>query len=285
MMQMSQMFVMNFFMILTFISGSGPETISGKIEIEEAECIDCHSDLVEHEVIHPVMEGDCEDCHQPTGESHPLEGTGGFILVDTIPALCYYCHEELTPKVYGHQPVDRNRCLSCHDVHGSSEPMLLIVPEKELCLSCHESIKQKVNSNNVTHAAITDGGCIICHQPHGSGNYAMLIAQYPSRMYVPAEKENFELCFMCHSAELMDEKETEWGTNFRNGLTNLHSVHINGNKGRNCRLCHNMHGSSSKFLIEERVKFGRWEMRMNFSPSEKGGSCLPGCHGKKYYER
>ena len=85
--------------------------------------------------------------------------------------------------------------------------------------------------------------------------------------------------------KLLDAEETEWGTNFRNGDRNLHQLHINGNKGRNCRMCHNLHGSSQKFLIEEKVGFGNWEMKMNFVPEEQGGSCLPGCHGRLTYKR
>jgi predicted CXXCH cytochrome family protein len=103
--------------------------------------------------------------------------------------------------------------------------------------------------------------------------------------YLPATTENFALCFMCHDTELLLAEKTDWGTNFRDGTKNLHWLHIHGNKGRNCRMCHNMHGSSQPFLMEEHIPFGDWEMELNFEPAENGGSCLPGCHGRFQYER
>ena len=265
-------------------------------EVQDEECIDCHKDHMEHEVMHMPAEDACDNCHMSTGDTHPQDGIRGFTLMDRLPDLCFYCHEESISPSHGHQPVEKKECLSCHDVHGSSEAVLLKSPEQELCLSCHNrtyktdstetiNIRQLILPNRMVHSAITGGGCIICHQSHGSEFRALLIEQYPEEEYVPAMTENFELCFQCHDTDIMNAEETEWGTSFRNGARNLHQLHINGNKGRNCRLCHNLHGSSQKFLVEEKVRFGNWEMNMNFIPQEQGGSCLPGCHDRKSYLR
>jgi predicted CXXCH cytochrome family protein len=137
----------------------------------------------------------------------------------------------------------------------------------------------------MAHSAIEGGGCMSCHQAHGSDRHDLLVGNYPEEDYLPARTENFEICFLCHDTDLMLAEETEWGTAFRNGKRNLHWLHMNGNKGRNCRMCHNIHGSSRPFLVEDIVGFGNWEMRMNFIPEEQGGSCLPGCHGKLSYQR
>jgi predicted CXXCH cytochrome family protein len=135
------------------------------------------------------------------------------------------------------------------------------------------------------HSAISLGGCASCHQAHGSDFRELLVDRFPEEDYLPAVTENFELCFLCHDTGIMDQEETESATGFRDGKKNLHWLHINGTKGRNCRMCHNMHGSLQPYLVEDRVRFGEWVMEMNFVPEEQGGSCLPGCHGKLAYSR
>ncbi len=268
----------------------------GKKVLQTSMCVDCHGALVEHEVMHMPASDACDNCHESTGESHPREGVMGFTLMDQIPELCFYCHEEPADPSHGHQPVAEGACLSCHDAHGSSEPSLLHLPGEELCLSCHNrvyrtdssetiNIRRLVRGQAMAHSAIDGGGCTVCHQAHGSEYRALLNTPYPEADYLPAKTENFELCFLCHDTDIIDAEETQWATNFRNGNRNLHFVHINGNKGRNCRMCHNLHGSPQPYLVEEVVEFGKWEMEMNFIPRENGGSCLPGCHGNLSYTR
>ncbi len=280
------------FMTLPFSGSTG----SVQVEQQPYECIECHGDLREHKVMHYPAEDACDNCHEPTGASHPSADSTGFCLMDKVPALCYYCHEEANNSAHPHQAVASGDCLGCHNVHGSSEPSLLHLPDPELCLSCHKqdyrtdstetlNIRRLVQGNMKVHSAIPGGGCMSCHQAHGSDFRALLVERFPASDYVPANTENFELCFLCHDTDLMEAEETEWGTGFRNGKKNLHHLHINGNKGRNCKMCHNIHGSNQPFLIEEQIGFGSWEMQMNFVPVEQGGSCLPGCHGKLSYQR
>ncbi len=270
--------------------------IESSREQPQLPCKECHSDLVEHGVMHYPAEDACDNCHESTGVSHPSEDSAGFRLMDQIPALCFYCHEESEQQSHAHEPLKKGNCLGCHDAHGSSEPLLLLSPDPGLCLSCHnrvyqgdstktDNIGRLVQGRMVTHSAITGGGCMSCHQAHGSEFRALLVSPYPEEDYLPAVSDNFELCFLCHDTDLLEAEETEWGTGFRSGKRNLHQLHINGNKGRNCRMCHNIHGSPLPFLVEEVVRFGSWEMQMNFVPEEQGGSCLPGCHGKQAYRR
>ncbi len=263
---------------------------------QDGGCVDCHSDLVEHEVMHLPATDACDNCHESTGASHPEEGVKGFKLMDHLPELCFYCHEEHPDPAHGHLPVANGECVSCHDAHGSSNALLLQLPEQELCLSCHNrvyrsdtsetaDIRRLVRGKAIAHSAIEGGGCIACHQAHGSDYRALLNTPYPGEDYLEAKTENFALCFLCHDTGIIDEEETEWATNFRDGTRNLHALHIKGNKGRNCRMCHNLHGSPQIYLVEESVGFGNWEMQMNFVPGENGGSCMPGCHGKLSYAR
>ena len=242
-----------------------------------------------------MAEDACDNCHLSNGEPHPLEGVRAFDLMDTIPALCFYCHMETEPLTHGHDPVVEGDCLACHKVHGSSEISLLKESEVNLCITCHgasddpqrrsSNIRKYITGNRIIHTAISSGGCIVCHLPHGSNVRAMLAAHYPEGTYVSNAEQDFELCLMCHDTDLIMAEDTEWGTNFRDGTRNLHWVHCQGSKGRNCRLCHNLHGSPLPFLIEERVTFGEWEMNMQFERANHGGSCLPGCHGLLQYRR
>jgi len=262
---------------------------------QEMACTECHSDMMQQPVMHYPAEDACDNCHESTGASHPGDSIG-FTLMDQSPALCFYCHEESTGLEHPHLPVEQGNCLGCHDAHGSQEGALLKYAEKDLCLSCHNksyesdtsrtvNIRRLVSGKMHAHSAIEGGGCISCHLAHGSENRKLLVDSYPEDDYLPVSIEAFGLCFLCHDTDLLVAEETGWGTNFRNGSQNLHWLHINGNKGRNCRMCHNLHGSEQKFLIEEKVAFGDWEMDMNYIPLEQGGSCLPGCHGELSYSR
>jgi len=235
-------------------------------------------------------------CHEWTGSTHPQVGVKGFVLVDTVPALCYYCHEESTSGLHGHRPVSDGECLSCHNAHGSPTSHLLEEPDITLCLGCHdrdyegdssvtENIRRLVTGNLTIHSAIAGGGCLSCHRAHGSGLRALLTEGYPEVNYMPATVEKFSLCFLCHDTDLLEAEYTEWGTGFREGNRNLHFLHIRGTKGRNCKMCHNLHGAPGKFLIEKTVPFGQWQMELNFIPMENGGSCRPGCHGEYSYYR
>ena len=270
--------------IVIFLATPAPSDLLGidpAVELYVEECIDCHGDKIDQEVKHEAVENGCDVCHESTGEPHPEDGIAGFKLVDSSPDLCYYCHEEPETPASGHQPVTEGACLSCHDVHGSANQALILQPEEELCLSCHPVTRGQER----VHSAIENGGCMICHQPHGSQFRVLLTERYPVEDYLLASIDSFGLCFMCHDTDLLEAEETQGATNFRDGSRNLHQLHINGQKGRNCKFCHNLHESDQQFLIEEAVPFGSWEMQMNFIATEEGGSCLPGCHGKKVYVR
>lgn len=298
-MNSSTMIQLLFFHMMLCISlpfGRDPGTGGPDAHVAPPDCRECHGDLVEKGYIHYPAEDACDNCHESTGASHPSDSLG-FRLMDASPALCFYCHEEAPGPAHSHEPVASGNCLSCHDPHGSSEVSLLRFGEQELCLGCHNrsyrydsteiaNISRLVRGQRmVAHTAITELGCTTCHQAHGSDVRALLVDAYPAGDYVPATAEQFGLCFLCHDTDLLDAEETEWATGFRQGTHNLHRVHINGNKGRNCRMCHNLHGSPNQFLLEERVAFGHWEMNLNYIPEEGGGSCLPGCHGKLTYRR
>lgn len=283
-----------FLLLLSLGQMSGPG--KGMAGAREPACSECHSDLLEYQLMHYPAEDACNNCHEATGTPHPSGDGPGFRLIDKVPELCYYCHEEPRQQSSVHGPHLKGECLACHDAHGSEAGSLLIESDPELCLGCHKQvfrtdstevsdIRKLVGGRNRAHSAIELGGCMSCHRAHGSEFRALLVDSYPQEDYLPALPENFSLCFLCHDPDLMNAQETDWATGFRNGTSNLHWLHINGNKGRNCRMCHNIHGSPQAFMVEEQLGFGQWEMQMNFTVEEQGGSCLPGCHGKLSYRR
>lgn len=293
---MGKLFLIELLIILSLPPGRKEEPLQAERANQPPACKECHSDLVEYELMHYPAEDACDNCHESTGASHPSDDSLGFRLMDNIPELCYYCHEEPSQFGFQHQVYASGDCLGCHDAHGSVNASLLRLPDPDLCLSCHKrdfqtdssetlNIKRLVTGRMQAHSAIELGGCLSCHLAHGSDKRVLLADAYPEADYLPAQTENFALCFLCHDTDLLEARETEWGTGFRDGNRNLHRLHMNGNKGRNCRMCHNLHGSPLPFLVEEKIAFGSWEMRMNFIAEEQGGSCLPGCHGKQSYQR
>ncbi len=305
-------------------------------------CIDCHGDLIEGSVVHPITEEGCDLCHSSTGKKHPGKEIG-FKLTEPYPDLCYMCHDPKTTKEQVHTPVkdgncsdchsphstdnrslilndfSENTCLdchyietediktvhgpvmkgdcqSCHDPHHSDNPYNLKKELKDMCLTCHDkeiesadrtldAISPLLVEGNVIHGPVDNGDCTSCHLPH-SGNFPyLLVSEYPVEQYADATAENFDLCFMCHDIDMLTQQNTDYATNFRNGTTNLHYLHINGNRGRNCNLCHNAHGAPREHILEETVLFGRWEMPMKLELNETGGSCATGCHKKLKYSR
>jgi len=266
--------------------------------IQSRLCMGCHREIrsaLKEEHVHPPFKSECLSCHKPhsSTDSH---------LLDSKPKeLCLSCHEDLNKTLaassYVHGALDQNEsCLNCHSPHSSEREKILISDDRTLCLTCHNkpiktasgSIKNigfMLKEGNAIHGAVTKEGCTFCHKGHTSEEHSLLAFAFPSGNYAPADADNFDLCFQCHDKKLITEEITNTATNFRNDERNLHVVHINGPKGRKCTLCHNVHGAANDHLIDDKVTFGNWNMPINYVKNEKGGSCSPGCHEKRQYER
>jgi predicted CXXCH cytochrome family protein len=284
--------------LLMFFPGSGLTSIhSGR---SNAECLTCHGDLIKNTVVHPQLESICDICHTPTGADHPKKNVKGFTLTEKLPGLCFNCHSDFQehmgayPVVHGPMK-DTLSCINCHNPHSSTQKKLLLDGTNDLCLKCHDrtikndssrirNIKQVLANAKSVHPAI-EGGCVTCHNPHFAEKRKLLIGYFSPDQYVKATPANFDLCFMCHDEDLLKAQSTEFGTNFRNGKKNLHFVHVNGEKGRNCTMCHDVHGAANDRLINDRLKFGSWEMKISFTTTKNGGSCLTACHSERSYDR
>jgi predicted CXXCH cytochrome family protein len=260
-------------------------------------CMQCHTKASLEggmAILHYPFEDDCANCHT----THSSEQD--HLLNEKMPELCYMCHDmqstiEEAPVV--HKVIIQGKgCSNCHSPHASNQGMLLIKEGKALCMDCHSetieteertlaNIGLSLKEGNFIHGVIEMDGCIVCHSPHTSDNPLLLNGTFPTSTYTAATAENFDLCFTCHDAALMETEVTTDATNFRNGDKNMHFLHINGEKGRNCNLCHDMHGSANEHLIADKVMFGNWDMPVGFKVLENGGSCLTGCHAEKQYIR
>ncbi|MBI4517241.1 MAG: cytochrome C [Deltaproteobacteria bacterium] len=249
-------------------------------------CAGCHLDvpeMVKKKNLHPALQGGCTSCHNPHGAAHPK------MLAEAGAQLCFLCHGEIGEKITQapvvHAAVKGEQgCAACHSPHAGDHEKLLLNPLKETCLSCHSTVITK--NMTVLHGPNNDGKCTRCHDPHGSQNAKLLAKAFPTDPYVPYTETEFALCFSCHKRDLLQYPDTSFATNFRDGDKNLHYLHVNNKqKGRSCRLCHDMHGSSQPKLIAESVPFGKWNLPLRFVKTETGGGCSPGCHKTLYYDR
>jgi len=166
-----------------------------------------------------------------------------------------------------------------------------------VCIKCHRTdvkapdgrvvkgVPEVVDAKLIKHGPVKEGNCSGCHNMHGSDVTRLLTKPYPESFYVKYDPDNFALCFSCHDKKLVEAKEAEGLTGFRNGTQNLHFVHVDQDKGRTCRVCHETHASPNPVHLRESVPYGQWMLPINFQQSATGGSCAPGCHKEYGYDR
>ena len=248
-------------------------------------CLTCHFEMQEEmkkKNVHPALLGGCTSCHNPHGAPYKK------LLSAQGKDLCFQCHPRIEEKVKKakmvHAPINTEKaCASCHSPHASDGENLLPESGKNLCISCHKNVIRK--DMTVLHGPIETGTCTPCHDPHGSQEARLLSKKHPADLYVPYTDKEFDLCFSCHNRDLLRFPDTSFATGFRDGERNLHYLHVNMKKGRNCKLCHNMHGGTQPKLIADKAPFGKWDLPLKFVKTETGGSCSPGCHKTYNYDR
>jgi predicted CXXCH cytochrome family protein len=146
--------------------------------------------------------------------------------------------------------------------------------------------KKFLEENPVVHKPIAAKDCSACHRTHGGDNYRLLVANYPPEFYVPYARANYALCYGCHNDKVVTVEQTTTLTNFRDGSKNLHYVHVHKeDRGRTCRACHDVHAAKQDHRMRDGVPFGStgWVLKINFSKTPTGGSCIKTCHEAKTY--
>jgi len=264
-------------------------------------CFSCHTDTkakLEQAVhVHEPVKTNCDLCHSAHATDNPKQ------LLKPVAETCLGCHE----KVRGEEalPVKHDAmtselsCLNCHLAHASDQKSLLPARMDVMCLKCHDKPVQAKDGHTVKsmkfiqqvkylHGPIKSGDCGACHSPHGSANGSLLTRSFPDKFYTSFDIRRYDLCFTCHPQDLVLTKKTDSLTNFRDGDENLHFIHVNRDqKGRSCKTCHDMHGSDSPNHMASEVQFegSNYFMPMNYDKKETGGSCAPGCHDERSYDR
>ncbi|MHC5022507.1 MAG: cytochrome c3 family protein [Planctomycetota bacterium] len=266
-------------------------------------CTECHvsvkTQLSSLRHVHDPAARDCLTCHDGHASNHPM------MLHDETQMLCLSCHESIRHAVESattqHAAVTTEReCLNCHAPHGSDFPRLLDTNMRGLCFECHDreitledgtklgNIKKVIDTGTSVHGPIAQDNCAACHQIHGGEHFRLLVQEYPAEFYAPFQEESYALCFSCHDRQLVRDPATTSLTDFRNGDTNLHYLHVNRDrKGRTCRACHETHASTREKHIRDSVPFGAggWQLPIRFTKNPSGGSCAPGCHRPYIYDR
>jgi predicted CXXCH cytochrome family protein len=261
-------------------------------------CIRCHSDKDftgkgKHQ--HSPMKQGCSGCHSPHSADFK------FQLHKSPENLCGQCHQKMEKQandaLFKHAALQQgDRCYNCHDPHGSVFENNLKLSPLNQCLDCHNkkilgsdgkdyNIYKIVTKNPQKHGPIEDGECTGCHDPHGSQYYKILKSSFPKEFYTPYDVEKYGICFECHENEIAQTEFTSTLTDFRDGKRNLHYVHVNMQKGRTCRACHEIHAGTQAKHVREETPFGTWSMPVGFEINKNGGSCAPGCHKSFTYDR
>lgn len=264
-------------------------------------CTSCHKDVVpkpgEAMSIHAPARDNCLACHDPHAAKRKNE------LKLSAPELCLSCHKNIkeslanSPVVHGNMKQDGS-CLNCHVVHFSKLPKLQKEPQPQQCLGCHDKPLQTADGQTLTnmaallkdnpeqHGPIRLGACTACHQPHASDKAQLLSAAYPPDFYASFKLDLYKLCFTCHSPDLVLKPDATALTGFTDGKKNLHWVHVNQEKGRTCRACHEVHASHQPFHIRDSVPFGPngWAITIKYTQTPTGGSCAAGCHAERSYD-
>lgn len=253
-------------------------------------CFECHDGIEEQLAMtntHAPVEEDCSTCHDPHSSANP------FQLMVPTKELCESCHREESPDVYTaidtakvqHEPVARGECTQCHIPHGSEVDSLLKGKGIELCGSCHEDLAYDIAESENLHGPVLTGSCNECHNVHGSEFSRLLVRNFPEDFYTGYKPEKYDLCYGCHNKDTARTKSTTDLTNFRDGDNNLHFLHVNRKKGRNCIACHDPHASQQAKHVRYEVPFGKWSYPIEFTALKTGGGCVVGCHAPKKYDR
>lgn len=267
----------------------------------EPKCSDCHGELLGKKTVHAAASGGCENCHSIDIREHTESSAKGLKLFESLPGLCYKCHEDVKKDILASNQLHsalrlKSSCTSCHSPHSSDNEKLLYTELNKQCLNCHNkdvsatgrpvvNMKTLIANSKVIHPPVRDDACVVCHKAHAAENNNLLNNSFPVGNYAAKEAAAFGICWDCHDIDLFREPKTTTATNFRNGEKNLHFIHLNSGTSRSCIMCHNVHGSPNEHLIEDKVKFGQWNLPVRYTPTKNGGSCFPGCHVQKSYSR
>jgi DmsE family decaheme c-type cytochrome len=222
---------------------SAPSAPAGAATYAGSEtCAQCHYDKFTSYVNQPhSLGGDprtpaaafgCESCHGP-GSAHVAggggRGVGGLMtFARTAPTsaapndTCLKCHTRGPTALWHGSTHDARKvaCTDCHLVHGGHQKLLAQPTQQQLCVRCHQQVRQALAKSSHHPLREEKMQCTSCHNPHGT--------QAPR--LIAANSAN-DKCFECHA-----EKRGPF-------LFEHPPVR------ESCMNCHDPHGSSHKPLL------------------------------------
>ncbi|MFQ5503737.1 MAG: cytochrome c3 family protein [Planctomycetota bacterium] len=256
-----------------------------RVDTDRELCMQCHQEtFTDGKHVHgPVARGACSACHDPHQSRHP------YRLRSAGDLECGICHlpdmREIVATAHVHPPV-AEQCRNCHEPHVGKRPFRLVEEPPRLCLDCHQDIESQIRHGVSQHDPVEKLECLDCHEPHGGDFRRALKGEFTGELYESFSLARYELCYRCHSPAQVTEQFTTDATGFRNGKLNLHFLHVNRSRhGRTCNFCHLVHSSPNGKLTRSRTEFGRWYIDVGLRTTETGGSCMPGCHESRSYDR
>jgi predicted CXXCH cytochrome family protein len=264
------------------------------------QCFECHDDvreIMQRRYVHVPAKEVCTHCHNPHNSAQPA-----LLAMETV-QLCVKCHagikNQLAKGRVQHDAVTKDKkCSNCHNPHASNIERILIALPFDLCVTCHSkdgmvaadgkqmtNYKKWLGENRIWHDPVRAKDCSACHRTHAGDNFRLLVAEYPKEFYAPYERKNYALCYGCHNDKVISVETTTTLTAFRDGSKNLHYVHVNRERGRTCRACHEVHASKQAHHIRDGVPYGAkgWILKIGYTKTPTGGSCVKTCHDEKSY--
>lgn len=153
-------------------------------EQRDAACLTCHKGGKRMHWAgsqHASAEVGCASCHQVHTQQDKVRDKAAQAEV------CFACHktQRADANKLSHHPVVEGKvaCSSCHNLHGSAGPKLLVKNTvNETCYTCHA---EKRGPFLWEHPPASDD-CSVCHTSHGSNQPSLLKARAPF------------LCGQCH---------------------------------------------------------------------------------------
>lgn len=231
---------------ITFSQNQQPTCLTSK----------CHSDLIEKKYLHgPIKSKECVFCHQVLSGEQTVQKNGKSFTHARIQKMsaieinkkCFVCHEEYKAKIASaqkvHSAINEKSCVGCHNPHQADRSTLLnLDSKKDLCLSCHKNIEEKLKTAKYHMIDGMKKQCLTCHETHTSTTNSKLIAA----------KQVLDLCLSCHNKPV---KRTNGSmlASFNFNSLNAKSTHKPVIE-QSCLKCHDIHGSPNSLLLVHEYK-------------------------------
>lgn len=193
------------------------------------------------------------------------------VELSTAPADCMTCHKAVGAAKFTHGPVGVNMCAVCHiDEKPAADPAKRHVfsfsgAQPELCLACHEGLREKVRSSKFKHQAAKT--CTACHDPHGSGQRFFLRGKNMSSLCSSCHENKMKgavphkpakmSCALCHDPhgadndKLLKTSQPELCLSCHQKLRSvLAGKYLHGPVQTGCTTCHDPHSAPKPLLLQ-----------------------------------